>query len=142
MASNTYITVDDIRLYILDRSIDDNDFDQDLSFSDEEILNAMARAAREYNSIPPYVNGARADCLPKDTNMFFDATVQQLYIAELNRAMRNDIDYDAGGVVTSMEAKRIKNLQQLAQEHGERFREAARNRKIFINFSDGYGQIG
>ena len=141
MASN-YITVDDIRMYILDRFISDNELDKDLSFGDEEILAAMERAAREYNSIPPYVNGARADCLPKDTNMFFDAIVQQLYIAELNRAKRNDIDYDAGGVVTSLEAKRIKHLEDLAKDHGERFREAAQNRKIFINYSNGFGPIG
>ena len=141
MASN-YITVDDIRMYILDRFISDNELDKDLSFGDEEILAAMERAAREYNSIPPYVNGARADCLPKDTNMFFDAIVQQLYIAELNRAKRNYIDYDAGGVVTSLEAKRIKHLEDLAKDHGERFREAAQNRKIFINYSNGFGPIG
>ena len=142
MASNNYLTVDDIRLYILDRSVADNDLDRDLSFSNDEIFAAMERAAREYNSLPPFVNSARAACLPKDTNMFLDGVVQQLYIAWLNRAMRNDIDYDAGGVVTSLEAKRIKHMQQLAQDHGERFREAARNRKVFLNMSEGYGPIG
>jgi hypothetical protein len=142
MASNTCITVEDIRLYILDRTIEDNDMDKDLSFSDEEIIAAMERAAREYNSIPPYVGCVEADALPKNTNMFFDATVQQLYIAELNRMSRNDIDYDAGGVSTNLEAKRIEHLKQLSRDHGERFREAATNLKIHTNWMDGFGKIG
>jgi hypothetical protein len=116
--------------------------DLDLSFSDEEIMAAMERVAREYNSIPPFVDGARPDCLQKTTNMFFDGIVQQLYMAELNRAMRNDIDYVAGNLSTNPEKNRIANLTVLARDHGERFREAVRNRKIFINMSDGYGPIG
>lgn len=142
MAFHGYITVDDIRLYILDRSIEDNDMDLDLSFSDEEIMAAMERVAREYNSIPPYVDGASPDRLSKTTNMFFDGILQQLYMAELNRAMRNDIDYVAGNVTTNPEKSRIANLTTLARDHGERFREAVRNRKIFINMSDGYGPVG
>jgi len=142
-STNTYVTVEDIRLYILDRSIEDNaDWDKDLSFSDEEIMAAMERAAREYNSIPPFVSSASAECLPKDTNMFFDATAQQLYIAEVNRASRNDIDFDAGGVTTSIEAKRIDHMRRLAAEHGENFKEAARARKITQNWMEGFGRVG
>jgi len=102
----------------------------------------MERAAREYNSLPPYTSSARADCLPKDTNIFYDAIVQQLYIAEINRLSRNDIDFDAGGVTTSIEAKRIDHLRRLTAEHGERFREAARALKLHQNWMDGFGKIG
>lgn len=141
MASN-HITVEDIRLFILDRSIEDNDLDKDLSFTEDEIIAAMERAAREYNSVPPYVNGMRADCMPKDTNMMFNATVQQLYIAEVNRLCRNDLDYDAGGVTTNLEAKRIEHLRRLAKEHGEMFVNEATSRKVHLNWRDGFGALG
>ena len=141
MASN-YITVEDVRLYILDRTLEDNDLDKDLAFSDPEIISAMERAAREYRSITPYVGGADASCLSKETNMFLDAITQQLYIAEINRASRNDIDYDAGGVTTNLEAKRIEHFRRLSSEHGERFREAAKALKIFQNWRAGFGKIG
>jgi len=142
MASNTYITVDDIRLYILDRSIEDNPLDKDLSFSDEEILAAMERAARAYNGFPPYVDAVTPDCLPKHDNTFFDAVVQQLYIGEIARISRNDIDYEAGGVSTNLETKRIAHLRRMAAEHGELWRESARQRKVFKNWRDAFGSLG
>lgn len=139
---DTYITVDDIRAFILDRTVGDNDLHRDLAFSDEEIMLAMERAAREFRSLPPLVGCYAADALPTDTNMFFDGTAQQLYIAEASRLMRNDIDYDAGGVGTNLVSKEIKHLLDLSQMHAARFREAATAWKRTYNLSQAYGPLG
>lgn len=132
------ITSDDVRMYIFDRNIEDNDLLLDLNFSEEEIANAMVRAAREYASIPPYTSTVSPACLPADTNMFLDATVAQLYMSEMNKLMRNDIDYTAGNVTTNLVAKRIKHLAELYKLYQDRFRAAAKDWKISENVSAGF----
>lgn len=132
------ITSDDVRMYIFDRNIEDNDLLLDLNFSEEEIANAMVRAAREYASIPPYTSTVSPACLPADTNMFLDATVAQLYMSEMNKLMRNDIDYTAGNVTTNLVAKRIKHLAELYKLYQDRFRTAAKDWKITENVSAGF----
>lgn len=132
------LTSDDVRMYIFDRNIEDNDLLLDLNFSEEEIANAMVRAAREYASIPPYTSVVSPACLPADTNMFLDATVAQLYISEMNKLMRNDIDYTAGNVTTNLVKSRIKHLADLYKLHQDRFRTAAKDWKIAENVSAGF----
>jgi hypothetical protein len=127
------LKVEDIRHYILDRSAADNDLDGDLSFSDEEIANAMKAAARDYNSIPPYSQTAQANCLPDDTNIFIDGTLKHLYITAVSRAKRNELEYNAGGVTTSNNAAFIKHMTDLIKLHGDMFREAVTNKKLFLN---------
>ena len=45
--------------------------------------------------------------------MFLDATVAQLYMSEMNKPMRNDIDYTSGNVTTNLVAKRINTFSEL-----------------------------
>ena len=58
------LTTEDIRHFLLDRDVEDNDLELDVAFSDEEIRDAMKRAARAYNSIPPFVCTAVSNALP------------------------------------------------------------------------------
>lgn len=132
------LTEQDIRDFILDRSVDDN-AGLDLSFSSADIAQAMKRAAREYNSIPPvFIQVDDKDHLPSETNMFLDATAEQLYISEKARLTRDDIDYSAGGVVTPIARQRIKHLDDLIKFHGERFQTAAKAQKLTANLRRAY----
>ena len=138
MANHPFITADDVRMFIMDRSVDDNDLLMDLAYDDKEISNAMVRAAREYNSIPPLCSFADPDTLDATTNMFLDAIATQLYLSTLNKLMRNDIDYNAGGVTTNIVAKRIGHLKELINLHQGRFTEAASSFKKAVNISQGF----
>jgi hypothetical protein len=132
------LTSDDVRMYIYDRNIEDNDLLLDLNFSEDEIANAMVRAAREYASITPYTSTVNPGCLPDTTNMFLDAVVAQLYMSEMNKLMRNDIDYTSGNVTTNLVAKRIKHLSELVKFYQDRFRTAAKEFKISENVAAGF----
>ena len=142
MSTSGFINEEDVRMFVLDRSAADNDLDGDLSFSPEEIAEAMDRAAREYNSIPPLLSNVQGNRLTKQTNVFLDAIAQQLYIASVARLMRNDIDYTAGGVQTNLEAKRISHYEKLIEFHGKRFKEVAQNIKIAQNISNAFVHFG
>jgi hypothetical protein len=141
MHNHTYggcLTSEDVRMFIFDRTIGDNDLLMDLNFSEVEIQNAMVRAAREYASIPPYTSTVNPGCLPSHTNMFLDATAAQLYISEMSKLMRNDIDYNSGNVTTNLVAKRIAHLKELYKLHTERFTEAAKSWKLTENINNGF----
>ena len=138
MHQHPYITVEDVRLFIVDRSIEDNDLLMDLAYDDAEISNAMVRAAREYNGIPPLCSYVDPDALDATTNMFLDAIASQLYLSTMSKLMRNDIDYNSGGVTTNIVAKRIGHLKELIQIHQTRFQQAASDHKKFINISQGF----
>ena len=48
-----FLTIDDIRKAIADRFPSDNEIEQDMFFSDEEIMNAMELGANAYNDLSP-----------------------------------------------------------------------------------------
>ena len=138
----SYLTIADVRAYIWDRSAEDNQLELDLAFSDDEIRDAMRRAAREYSSIPPYVGGVDPTQLPADTNIFLDGTVQQLYISRISRLQRNDIDYSAGGVQVELDKKQIAYLKEMIPFHRDRFVEPARSRKLATNLRSAFRRVG
>lgn len=138
-----YLTHDDVRNFMLDRSIEDNLIDRDLAFSDEEIADAMRRCARDYNAIPPYgVSGARGDRLPGNSTLFLYGVAKQLYLSALQKLMRNDIDYTAGNVTTSLTAKRIEHYTNLVKLMDTEFKTIALAVKKNINIRKFMGKIG
>jgi hypothetical protein len=137
------ITEDDVRNFMFDRTLEDNELTMDLSFSPEEIKQAMIRAAREYNSLAPVgVDVVDPSRLDGTTNIFLDGTVAQLYIAALNKLSRNEVDYTSGGVGTSLDKTQKNNYMKLIELHTNRFKEAAYERKININLQRGFMQVG
>lgn len=136
------LRIADVRAFILDRNVEDNSLEMDLTFSDEEIIDAFKRAAREYNSIPPFVGSVDPAALPDDTNVFLDATAMQLYISRVSRLQRNDVDYTAGDVTVALEKRQIEHLLKMIQFHRERFVEAAKAQKITRNLRRAYGRVG
>jgi hypothetical protein len=137
------LTIEDVRLFLLDRGPDDNEISIDLTFSDAEIANAMVRAAREYNSIPPlFVESVSPDALPTDTNMFLYATAAQALLSRKAKLMRNDIDYQAGNVQVSPVRKELGYIDSLQKELKDSFILEARQRKLTLNVLNGFGEIG
>lgn len=128
------LTEKDVRAYVADSTVADND-GLPLYFSPAEIAEAMKRAARAFNSIPPLILRVSGDALPDDTNMFLDAAAAQLFTAELNKLTRRDIDYSAGGVQSPIERARINHLKDLIKFHTELFTAAAKAFKMTQNIA-------
>lgn len=137
-----YITISDVRFYIMDRGSEDNPYLLDLAYSDEEISGAMRSAAREYNSVPPLgVETVHPGHLPADTNLFLDGTTAALLRMELLRRGRNNVDYSLGGASASTESTRLARIEAEQKIMHERFKEAASVRKLTINMSSYFGPI-
>lgn len=136
-----YLTVADIRHAIMDRAIADNDLDEDLSFTDDEITRAMTSCARDFNSVPPHVMLVYPTQLNSDTNVFVDGTLKHLYLSKLHQHMRSDVDYTAGNVSTNLVVKRIANYKELIKLHGEQFLASAKSIKLAYNLAQAYGSF-
>ena len=125
----------DVRDFMFDRTAEDNELDMDLSFSPEEIAGAMKRAARAANDIPPYISGYTADTLPDASNVFLYAIAEQLYRSKLQQLMRNDVEYSAGGIQTSITANRIEHFKYLIAEFSKKWEAQVSQMKYTANAS-------
>jgi len=136
-----YLSTEDVRNFMLDRSISDNVMSLDV-FSDEDIQQAMQRTSRDYNSIPPFLGNVYGNRLPSSNIMFLLGVAKQVYLAQLQQLMRNDIDYTAGGVTTNLAAKKIEHYKYLIKELGAEFEQKVYQFKLRINIGRAFGRIG
>jgi len=135
------LTVDEIRLFVLDRTVSDNPIDCQLFWEDREIQSAMVQAVRHYNRIHPMVETWTVE-RHLDDNIMLLGTVYYMYLQSLQRLMRQDLPYQAGGVGINRTGALIGHVQTMAASTKSEFEDAARMRKISINASEAYGRVG
>lgn len=137
------VTVQSIRDYIRDVTAADHPVLLKQAFTESEIETAMAAAAREYNSTPPYI-GPDIDwrTMPDRTNVFFDGTVAALFRTKIAQLSQDEIDYSGGSVSVKVTGVRLAHLKELAQQYQNRFLQHALSIKKNNNVRQGYGQIG
>lgn len=138
-ASTGYLTVEDIRLAIIDKDATNNPVAMDLDFSDEEILAAMERCALAYNEIPPYVHRVGKATQIPHAEFFIHGTIHQLYLSDVARRSRNRITYQAGNMTVDPEEHRIKFMLEALAMHRNAFEERAKIFKVERNTRQAYG---
>lgn len=139
---HAYITIDDVRTAIQDNSPEDNGIDCDLSFSDEEIMHAMERAAAAYNSMAPIgVDRVSAKCLPLHSEVFLNAVLSKLYNAATFKLARNLVGWKTGNTSVEFESTRMEAYKSLVKELEEMWRTAAKERKAEINRAQCWGSF-
>lgn len=130
-----------LRDYLMDRTPEDNPLRMDLTWSDDDLTRAMAVAAREYNSIPPFTDVVSPDALPDDTNLFLDGAAWAACRLLVNKERRNAVKYSAGGVSGDVSGTQIKMLEQMGGEFRESFFNTAKSLKIARNLNAAYGHF-
>jgi hypothetical protein len=132
---NTF--ADDVRHFIWDRSLDDNEVDMDLAFSDEEIANAMRHTSLSFNAIKPFSITMSGLGLP-NTSWALHGVTYHLLLSRYHRESRNDISYNAGGVTTDRQKTLISHIKEQMQYHREEFYSQARDFKFNVNIENSY----
>lgn len=139
---STPITVQDIRDWMFDRTLDDNEYWGDLVFTDEEITKAMKHAVRSFMMVPPIIpTSVNPAALPSHTPLFFDATVEALYKMKRHSLGRNRFKYEAGNVSVNDSELQLEFLDRAIKEIGASWRQEAQFLKSQINVSGFYGQV-
>ena len=135
------LDTEDIRHFIMDRTVEDNPIELDLEFSDEEIGWAFRHAAMAYNGIPPYVgliNGPNDVTDPRLAYPFMIAVIYQLFAAKAAKLARMDIDYSAGDMQVDFTKRRVDYLTKWAQAFKDESTAGLKNYKLVINLESGY----
>jgi diketogulonate reductase-like aldo/keto reductase len=135
-----HVTIEAIRNILQDRTPEDNSIENDLFFSDEEIVDAMKRTASAYNAMAPLgVDVVNYRALPAGTSVFTDGVIANLYKAAINKIARNLITWSTGSTNIDIYKSRIDAFKALHQMYEESFRTAGKERKLEINRSLAYG---
>jgi len=144
MAKKGAIDFEDVRLFVMDRAVEDNAIDLVANyFSDEEILAAMQRAAQAFNEITPYVYDIEVcdNKLPYKTYLL-NGIGYYLYLSKLQKLAKEDLDYNAGGMQVNLIGKRMKHFQTYLQLFKQDFMQGAQAEKVASNYQGAFGQVG
>lgn len=133
------VLVEDIRHMILDRLVEDNMIDLDLTFSDEEILNAYRHAANKYNSIHPRVGNPGGVYTFGSPHVRAMGVIYMLYLSAIQRMSRNVVSYESGGVTVNQDQQQLEYMKQNAAYYREEFETGSVMEKKAANMSQGYG---
>jgi hypothetical protein len=142
MAAKNYITIDDVRDYMRDRTADDHELLTDVAWKDEEISRAMVTTAREFNSIPPFSITVNPNHLPGDTNVFLDGIAVALFRRMRTNDSLNDLAYTAGSVKVDITSTRIGHLDRMIAMYDERFQSRSKEIKRAANLRQAFGPVG
>ena len=138
------IDFEEVRLFVMDRAVEDNVLDLvDNYFSDEEILAAMKRAAQHYNEIPPYVSDVSVvdSKLPYKIYLL-NGVAYYLYLSKIQKLAKEDLSYNAGGLGVVVISKRMKHFQSNLQMFKQEFVQGATAEKTAANYSQAFGEVG
>lgn len=129
-----YLTIEYIREELQDRTPLDNVIEVDQFFTDKDILHAMSRAAASYNSMAPIgVDVVSEQYLPKNTDVFIQAVIANLYSAAINKLARNLISWRTGDTTVDVDKTRMQAFTQLQQQLDQQWKTAAKQRKMAFN---------
>ena len=137
---------DSVRLFVLDRSVEDNQIDLDLFFTDAEIDNARALAVSHYNDSPPYSHNIQLTDENKNSlpgsSMFLHGIAYFLYLSKLMKLQKEDLDYNAGGMNVDLIKRRIAHIKENLALLKQEFLTLLTNTKVHINYNSAFGQVG
>jgi len=144
MSEGNAIDFEEVRLFILDRAVEDNAIDLVVNyFSDEEIQAAMRRTAQAFNEITPYVYNlsVKNNKLPYKVYLL-NGVAYYLYISKLQQLAKEDLSYNAGGMQVDLIGKRIKHFQGYLQMFKQDFLQGAQADKVSTNYQGAFGRVG
>jgi len=138
ITSGNVIKPEDVRHFIMDRSVEDNMLHLDLYFDEQEIMNAMRFACMEFNSIHPLVIKVTPERMPFNI-VYLYGIVYHLYLSKLQQLGRNDITYDAGGVSTTISKDEITFIKEMLPYYKDQFVRGAKQMKQHANNNSMFG---
>jgi hypothetical protein len=138
------IDLEEVRLFIMDRAVEDNVIDLVANyFSDEEITGAMRRAAQHFNEIPPFISALSVidNTLPYKLYLL-NGVAYYLYLSKLQKLAKEDLKYTAGGLAVDLVGQRMGHFQAYLKLFKEEFIQGASADKIATNYNSAFGPVG
>lgn len=135
--------MDDVRMFLMDRALDDNPIDLvEEFFTDEDIAAACQRCVSKFNEMPPYNMRITNPNQVPYRSYLIAGICWQVLLAKINQLARRDLDYDAGGMSVDLIGKRIKHFTTLAATCRQEFMDGAQAEKVARNYANAFCQVG
>lgn len=135
------VTEEDIRLFLIDKSPDDNPLLDDVEMSTEEIEKAIGIAIDRYNSIPPLVHIITSSSVAPYYLLMLGTCGTLLRMKAVN-LMRNRLDYSQKNGTAVQDKGMGQEYLAVAREMLEEFDTKCRELKVTVNIDNCYGSIG
>jgi hypothetical protein len=144
MAQPAAIDVEEVRLFIMDRAVEDNAIDLVANyFSDEEILAAMRRTAQAFNEVQPFVYDIQVKDAKLPYKMYLLSGIgYYVYLSKIQKLAKEDLAYNAGGMQVDLTGKRMQHFQGQVKLMKEDFLQGATAAKVSYNYKGAYGRVG
>lgn len=131
-------TIQEIRMLMMDSSPAENMLLDDLEFSDEQILLAIAKPIQTWNETPPPLRMLTTRTWPW-RGALVDGILAELYMMAAAHYRRNRLQTSAAGVDSDVRNKE-REYMAAAQFYGDKFKEWLRDKKVSINIKLFNGQ--
>ena len=134
------VTLDDIRMFMIDRVPDDNFLLDAVEFSDEQIYRAMYFATDRYNSTPPLLTLLSIEQMPHYT-LILGTTAILLRMKAMNYA-RNRLDYSQKDGSAVQDKNKMQEYVALSKYLMAEYDRSVRELKYAANIESAYGSVG
>jgi hypothetical protein len=135
-----YVTLEDIRLFMIDKRPEDNYLLDDLEFTNEEITSAMNLAIDKFNSISPTIVYYTAQTFPFRYQLIEGTAAILLRMRAINLT-RNRLNYQSQGGTAVQDKDRAPEYLALAKLLMEDFERESRDLKKNMNTEACYGTL-
>ena len=137
-ADPSIITANDIRLFMIDKTADDNYLLDDTDFTDEEINQAHTLAISKYNSTLPILGEMNE--LPR-YEAIIGTTAILLRMKAINM-VRNRLDYQNKSGTAVQDKNKGAEYLALAKDMMAEFDSRIKGLKVHLNVEATYGYVG
>lgn len=134
------LTITEIRMTIRDVDPEGNYLLDQLEFSRQEIALCMRRCIDYWNETPPPGFDYKATNFPYRYH-YSRAVVSQLYFMAAQHKLRNDLNYNAGGV-TVQDTLNYTKYQEMADKLWAEWMQWVKDTKYNLNVMGGFGLLG
>lgn len=131
------ITEDDIRMFLVDRTADDNFLLDDTDFESAQIAHAMDMALQKYNAMTPIIHILSE--LPK--YVWIIGTAAMLLRMKAFNQVRNRLDYQQKSGAAIQDKNKAQEYLSLSRELMGEFDQACKTLKVAANIDSGYGRL-
>jgi len=134
------ITVDMVRLFMMDRTADENFLLDSVEFTDQEILDAFTLVVDKYNTMLPHIDYYTTDSFPYRTEALAGIAGLLMKMKALNM-VRNNLDYTTAEGATINDKSKKQEYLALSQAYEKEFDDKCRMIKVSKNSNDCYGYV-
>jgi len=134
------VTMQDVRMFMVDRTAKDNFLLDDLEFDDPQIISAMRLTVDKFNSTTPAIAFYTAETFPWRYELLLGTASILMRMAAVNMG-RNRLDYSDASGTAVQDKNKSQEYMAMASAMAQEFETRSRSIKVSMNAESCYGSV-